>query len=145
VSVEIVPARVADLRAVQGLLEGAGLPLEGLTDQFPDAYVIVSRGGELVGVAGVETYGSAGLLRSVAVAAGHRGAGVGRALVADRLARAAENGQERVFLLTTSAAPYFEAFGFSPISRTLVPASLLASPEFASACPASAACLFLDT
>jgi amino-acid N-acetyltransferase len=137
----LLPAQPHDLRPIEALLESASLPLEGLGDQFPSAYVIARGGEELVGVAGLERYGNSGLLRSVAVASAVRRTGLGRRLVLDRLASARSNKIERIFLLTTTAAPYFQKLGFLAVARSDVPEQLAASPEFASACPVTAACL----
>ena len=87
------------------LVREAGLPTEGLVDQFPNAYVVGSLAGSLIGGAGLELHGPYGLLRSVAVQPGFRGAGVGRELVSNRTELARSLGLRRVFLLTTSAAP----------------------------------------
>jgi len=46
-----------------------------------------------------------------------------------------------VYLLTTTAGPYFERFGFVRTARGDVPQALARSAEFAHACPASATCL----
>jgi amino-acid N-acetyltransferase len=113
-------------------------------DRFPEAYAVARRGDELVGVAALEAYGRTGLLRSVAVASSERQRGTGIALVADRLAAAAEQDLESVYLLTTTAAPYFRRFGFADADRSGAPAELRASPEFAAICPASATCMRLS-
>ncbi|MCI0452518.1 MAG: GNAT family N-acetyltransferase [Candidatus Latescibacteria bacterium] len=73
-------ARASDLSAVGALLSTCTLPEEGVGDQFGDNYVIAERGGEVVGVAGIERHGAYGLLRSVAVAPEWRRSGVGAAL-----------------------------------------------------------------
>src|SRR5262249_39656641 len=86
------PATPRDVDAVRRLLVEAALPTAGLLDQFPSAYVLARHGGEAVGVAGLETYGTTGLLRSVAVAPALRRRGTGRALVTDRLAAARARG-----------------------------------------------------
>jgi len=137
------PAAPRDADAVCLLLAEAGLPTAGVLDQFPSAYVLAWRGGELVGVAGLEVYGISGLLRSVAVAPTLRGCGTGRALVADRLTAARARELDAVYLLTTTAADYFEKLGFAPAPREGVPADLAASPELSSACPSSATCMVL--
>jgi amino-acid N-acetyltransferase len=142
-AVTLSPARASDLGALKALLESASLPLAGVDDQFPSAYVIAPAFGELVGAAGLERYGNSGLLRSLAVASTVRGTGLGRRLVLDRLAAARIRKLERVYLLTTTAAPYFEKLGFLPAVRGEVTKELAASPEFASACPKTAACLQL--
>jgi arsenate reductase len=141
--VTLAPAARRDMDAVRRLLAQAELPIAGLEDQFPAAYVLARRGGEIVGVAGLETYGTFGLLRSVTVLPGLRRNGTGRALIADRLAAARARGLHGVYLLTTTAADYFQQRGFSPALREKVPADLAASPEFSGACPTSATCMVL--
>jgi arsenate reductase len=133
----------AELDAIERLIRATALPTEVVRDRFPEAYVVARRGGEVVGVAALETHDQAGLLRSVAVAPGERGRGTGIALVADRLAMAWANGLANIYLLTTTAAPLFSRFGFAVADRTGAPAALTASPEFAALCPASAACMRL--
>jgi len=140
-TVTIAPATLRDMDAVRRLLVEAELPTAGLLDQFPSAYALAWHSGEVVGVAGLETYGTAGLLRSVVVAPARRHGGTGRALVTDRLAVARLRGLGAVYLLTTTAADYFRRLGFSTARREEVPAELGASPEVSSACPASATCL----
>jgi amino-acid N-acetyltransferase len=135
------PARPDDLEAVAALIAAAGLPTSGVADDFPGAYAVVRVGREIVAVAGLEAYGGAGLLRSVAVAPSQRGAGLGRVLVEDRLRAARERELEAVYLLTTTAADYFRRLGFGDVARQSAPAELQRSPEFASICPSSAVCL----
>jgi len=134
----IRPAGSADLDGVRALLAAAQLPVEGLEDQFGPPYAVAERAGRLVGAAGVEAYGTAGLLRSVVVAAAERGTGLGRALAADRWAWARAQRLEEVYLLTTTAADFFARLGFERVERTDVPAPLLGSREFATICPATA-------
>jgi amino-acid N-acetyltransferase len=143
-----VPAGIAldaaagsDLAAIEALIRTSELPIAVVRDRFPEAYTVARRGDELVGVAALEVYGRTGLLRSVAVAGSERKRGTGVALVADRLAAAAAQGLESVYLLTTTAAPYFRRFGFVNADRGGAPAELQASPEFAAICPASATCM----
>jgi N-acetylglutamate synthase-like GNAT family acetyltransferase len=139
----LVPARPDDLSEVVGLLTRFGLPLGGLTDQFPDAVVVVRANGAVVACAGLERHGRSGLLRSLAVDQPFRDSGLGAALVGNRVAVAASSGLDAVYLLTTNAATYFERLGFVAAQRATVPAALAASVEFNSACPATAACLVL--
>jgi amino-acid N-acetyltransferase len=129
---------------VRELVMRAGLPVEGLEEQFPAAFVVAQQAGDLVGAAGLERYGAGGLLRSVVVAERCRRTGVGRALVRDRLRAAAASELDRVFLLTTTAATYFEHLGFVAAARSEAPPLLAASVEFARACPDSATCLVYE-
>lgn len=133
-----------ELAAIDALIGASALPTQVVRDRFPEAYVVARRGGEVVGVAALETHEHSGLLRSVAVAPGERGRGTGIALIADRLAMAWANGLASVFLLTTTAAPLFRRFGFVDADRAGAPAALAASPEFAALCPSSATCMRLD-
>lgn len=137
-------ATPADLGAARTLLEASGLPLDGLEDQFGPAYVVAEAGNRMVGMAGVEVYGAEGLLRSVAVDQARRGAGLGVALVEDRLQWARNCGIRAVWLLTTTAEVFFTRFGFESVDRTSAPEEMRASPEFATACPGTSACMRLE-
>jgi amino-acid N-acetyltransferase len=140
-TIELVPAEQACLSDARELLVRAGLPTEGLEEQFPGAFVFARVSTEAVGMAGLERYGDVGLLRSVVVVERHRGSGLGRQLTRHRLDAAAQAGIRRVFLLTTTAPTYFEKLGFVTTPRAQVPPALAASTEFARACPDSAVCL----
>ena len=61
----------------------------------------------------------------------------------DRLARARGLGLGSVWLLTTTAAGFFDQLGFARVERGSVPPELQASPEFATVCPGSAVCMRL--
>jgi ubiquinone/menaquinone biosynthesis C-methylase UbiE/protein-tyrosine-phosphatase/N-acetylglutamate synthase-like GNAT family acetyltransferase len=137
------PATSADFEAVRALLERCNLPTQGIDQAFPDGYVVVRSGPDVLGVAGLETYGEFGLLRSVAVSEPVRSCHFGRALVEDRLAYARAKDLRAVYLLTTTAAEYFRQRGFLDAARASAPAVLRSSGEFASICPASANCLVL--
>jgi arsenite methyltransferase len=139
------PAAPADLDAVRALLERRGLPTAGVADHFGPAYTVAADGrGAVIGVVGLETYGDAGLLRSLAVDAAWGGRGIGAALTTDRLAEAAARGLSEVYALTTTAEDYFPRFGFEAVSREAVPEAVRGSGEFAQLCPESAAVLRLD-
>jgi arsenate reductase len=134
-------ASTDELDAVLALLSEVQLPTAGVADQFPQAYVVIRRDGALLGVAGLETHGEVGLLRSVAIHPSHRKLGLGRVLVEDRL-RAAQNKKlGAVYLLTTTAPEYFRKLGFCDTDRKEAPDALQRSAEFTSICPASAVCL----
>jgi len=67
--------------------------------------------------------------------------GIGGGILALLLRRAFDEGGRDAWLLTTTAAPFFERQGFKPVERTSAPASVLATRQAASLCPASAALL----
>lgn len=130
-------AQAGDLPDVLNLLERTHLPLDGIADHV-GTMVVARDEGRVVGTAALELYADGALLRSVAVASGSRGEGIGQQLTETALHLAGEHGIDTVFLLTTTAEHFFPRFGFEQISRSDVPATVQASVEFQSACPASA-------
>jgi amino-acid N-acetyltransferase len=139
----IEPASHGQVDEIAALLSGHALPTAGLSDQFPVGYAVATELSVIVGCAGLETYGNVGLLRSLAVSKHHQSSGIGRALVANRVDAAKVKRLDALYLLTTTARDYFLRLGFAPADRAQVPARVATSPEFASACPASASCLSL--
>ena len=135
--VQIQPASQADQPAILQLLRDAGLPIDGVAELSGSAFV-ARDGATIVGCSALETYADGALLRSVAVAPGARGRGVGQRLTEAAVARAQAAGAPAVYLLTTTAESYFPKFGFVKTTREQVPASVKQSIEFRSACPASA-------
>lgn len=129
--------------AIAALLTTAQLPLDG-AHELADRFLVAEAGGELLGCAVVESFGSAGLLRSVGVVPTRRSRGVGHALVTDLIASSRNGGLGALYLLTTTADRYFSRLGFEVIERADVPESLRDSVEFRSACPASATVMRLD-
>ena len=126
---------------VRALLAERGLPAGDLGGAPETDVRTAEADGALVGVVAVETWGADGLLRSLAVAEGARGGGVGRRLVdaAEMVGRSRSLGA--LYLLTTTAEPFFLRLGYCPTDRAGVPEAVRQSSEFASVCPASAACL----
>ncbi|HEX6749603.1 MAG TPA: arsenic resistance N-acetyltransferase ArsN2 [Longimicrobium sp.] len=139
----IRPAGPDDYDVVDALLRRTSLPPDGLDEQFGDAYAVAESGGRVVGAAGVEVYGDAGLLRSVAVDPEWQGRGLGAALTRERLAWADARGLCEVYLMTNTAAGYFPRLGFAPVERAEVPEAVRGSLQFASVCPSTAAVMVL--
>jgi amino-acid N-acetyltransferase len=121
----IQAAEASDLPAVRRLLETQHL-------------LVAKKGSEVVGAAAVELYADGALLRSVVVDPLVRGQGLGHRLSDAALSIARDRGTRTAFLLTTTAEQFFPTLGFEQIARDDVPASVQASIEFQSACPASA-------
>lgn len=134
------PANEADREIIRDLLERSGLPTEDLSTSRPE-FVVAIRNGEIVGTGALEHFGSAALLRSVAVEARSRGSGMGRLIVAELERRARAAGITELILLTLTARDFFERLGYSAKDRARVPPAMLDSAEFRSLCPASAACM----
>ena len=125
------------LDRVEALLEANDLPRSDVRSDSVTIYGCRADG-ELVGIGGLELYGSAGLLRSVAVREPFRGQGYGRRITESLEDRAAKQGVETLFLLTTTAGEFFRSLGYREIDRTTVPEPIAATSEFADLCPASA-------
>lgn len=122
-------AKPEDWGEVSQLLARCGLPLEGLRDHFANA-VVVKEAGRIIACAAVELYGTACIVRSMAVAPEARGRGLGNLLTDEILKLARASGCTDACLLTTTAAGLFARHGFSPITRDQVPAAVKASKEF---------------
>ena len=133
------PARSDDLDELLSLLTTHGLPLAGVAEHVAH-FQVARRGGRLVGCAGLEPYGDAVLLRSVAV--DEPGQGLGGALVERALEAAHRSGARLAVLRTTTAPDFFARRGFRAVPADLldeaVPEPVRRSVEFRGACPASA-------
>ena len=139
--IRIEPATRADADALLALIQRAHLPTDGLRDHLEAAFV-ARDGDRIVGSAAIEIYADGGLLRSVAVDADRRGTGLGARLTAAAIDEAQRRKLAALYLLTTTAERFFPRFGFEPIPRDQVPASVQDSIEFRGACPASAIVMF---
>jgi amino-acid N-acetyltransferase len=137
VDVEFRRATTADWPAIETLLMAGGLPLDGAREHL-DFFLVGAAGSELLCVAGLEHYGSVALLRSVAVTGALRGQGLGDRLLDAIRFKARAEGVAALYLLTTTAAPFFRNRGFQQIERSNAPDVLTASREFQGICPASA-------
>lgn len=142
-SVRLESAAADGLDDVRRLLRANDLPAADVGENADSIYRAIDDG-DLVGVGGVEQYGSVGLLRSVAVTEPHRGEGYGTAICDALEAQARANGVETLFLLTTTAAAFFDERGYEPTERTAVPESIRQTSEFTDLCPETATCLRKD-
>ena len=133
-------ATAADAQGIRDLLERSGLPTSDLAAARPE-FVILSSGGQIIGIGGLERFGSVALLRSVAVEPRQQRSGAGRLIVADLEQRARTAGIRELILLTLTARNFFERLGYRAKPRDQVPPSVLDSAEFRSLCPASAVCM----
>jgi len=130
-------ANPGDLPEVHTLLQRSRLPLDGL-DEHVETMIVAREESHVVGTAALELYADGALLRSVVVDPAVQGRRLGHKLTETALQMAQQHGVRAVFLLTTTAEAFFPKFGFEPVARADVPASVLASVEFRYACPASA-------
>jgi len=131
-------AQAYDLASARALLHRVSLPDHGVAEQFGH-YLVVRDATRLVGLCGVEVCGEDGLLRSVVVAPDYRGEGIGGLLVAGAQDLARKLKLASLYLLTTTAGPYFRRHGFQEWAREKAPAAVRDSWEFQSGCPSSSA------
>lgn len=128
---------LADPSGVVPLLSACGLPVEDIGPGTAIVFLGVRRGSAPVAVVGLESCGTACLLRSLAVAPQARRAGLGTALVARAEAEAARGGMRNLYLLTTDAARFFDRLGFRPADRSEAPPAIRATAQFSGLCPDS--------
>ena len=117
-----------------------GLPDDDCAEQA-GSFVGVFDGPKLVAAGGLEAAGDCALLRSVVVDRAYRSRGLARRITLHLLERAAQENYRAVYLLTESAAQYFESLGFSRVERAGVPQAVAATRQFAALCPDSAVCM----
>jgi len=123
---------------VLALLETSGLPTEDLRAGRPITFLAASLNGELLGCVGYESSRDVVLLRSLAIQPMSQGRGLGRQLVVELQQHAKAAGGRTVFLLTTTAAPFFEQLGYERVARDAAPGFIAASTQFSELCPGSA-------
>ncbi|HSN18336.1 MAG TPA: arsenic resistance N-acetyltransferase ArsN2 [Gammaproteobacteria bacterium] len=133
----IVPFAPHDEAAMDMLLQAAELPTEDITPEILEHFLVAHLDKALIGCAGVEILGEVGLLRSVAVDEAHRGAGLGKDLVAAAEELAKQEGVQRLYLLTTTAEGFFVGLGYRKLPREEAPADIAGTEQFASLCPSS--------
>ncbi|HKS06050.1 MAG TPA: arsenic resistance N-acetyltransferase ArsN2 [Gemmatimonadaceae bacterium] len=134
-------ATPADVRDIERLLRASELPTDGVREMIgtaPHEFVVAVHESDIVGVAGLEVCCDDALLRSVAVDAQWRSAGVGRQLVQSLVSDAESRGIRAMYLLTMTAEHYFPKFQFERIDRTEVPEAIANTGEFKSVCPSTA-------
>ncbi|WP_101295258.1 arsenic resistance N-acetyltransferase ArsN2 [Halegenticoccus soli] len=138
-------ATASDLEAAVSLLERSGLPADDARESGVELFVgAVDAEPGVVAVGGLERYGSDALLRSVAVDERRRGSGYGREMCDALREYASARGVETLYLLTTTAADFFERLGFKRIDRSDAPEAIRETAQFASLCPESATCMRAD-
>jgi amino-acid N-acetyltransferase len=130
-------ARQQDLPAITELLAAAQLTSDGVAEHL-DAFLVAEAEGAVVGVGGLELYGSVALLRSLAVAARHRRRGFAGAICDGLEAEAARRGVEALYLLTETADGFFARRGYAVAARDDAPPAIRTSAQFATLCPKSA-------
>ena len=128
---------IGQLAEIRQLLSACELPTADISPSKSLLFFGSRSDAKLVGVIGLEVYGTVALLRSLAVDPTYRKHGIGRSLVDFAEAHAASVGVESLYLLTTTAATFFSRLGYSPASREEAPSFIKNSSQFSGLCPAS--------
>jgi len=134
----IEPATLADFHALRRLLETQGLPTEDLTEESMRHFLVLRHAGEVNGAVGLELFGDVALLRSLVVDEKFRGRGQGTELTKAAETLANRLGVKALYLLSTSAAPFFSLLGYRRIDREDAPSQIKATTQFSALCPSSA-------
>lgn len=135
--IAIAPALVSHRPAIVQLLQSEKLPVEDLPAKL-DHFFVAMNNETVVAAIGLESYGDSGLLRSLVVDNAYRNLQLASQLIKQLETAAAAIGINNMYLLTETAAAYFEKKGYQKITREEVPAALQASSEFSHVCPVSA-------
>ncbi|MGE0549090.1 MAG: arsenic resistance N-acetyltransferase ArsN2 [Kofleriaceae bacterium] len=135
--IAINPTAPVDMSCVRSLLAASDLPIDDIDDPMI-ALFGAFVGPSIVGVIGLQACGDLGLLRSLAVAAEHRGRGIARVLCVHVIEQARVRPMTSLWLLTTSARDYFARYAFEAVPRDQAPDAIRATAQFASLCPSSA-------
>jgi amino-acid N-acetyltransferase len=139
-SVTLREVDVENVARVETVLEENDLPSRDVRTK-PQCFYLAYSDTEFVGIGGLETYGVNGLLRSIVVTESNRRRGYGTAVCDALEARARTDGVRTLYLLTTTAAPFFRGRGYEVIDREDVPSSIRRTTEFEDLCPSSAVCM----
>jgi amino-acid N-acetyltransferase len=123
------------------LLESQGLPVSDITDEHLEHFFVLGSDSSPTGLVGLELYGADALLRSLVVDESARGNSLGSILVEHAEQYAATKGVRTIYLLTTTAEPFFKRLGYERIDRSQAPSSIKDTREFAGLCPTSSALL----
>lgn len=115
-------ARTGDVRGIRSLVDANALsgrlldkPTVALFEDVQEFWVASSADGEIVGCGALHVmWEDLAEIRTLAVAGGHQGRGVGNQIVAALLDTARELGVSRVFVLTF-AVKFFRGHGFTEI------------------------------
>ncbi len=131
-SIAIRLAGIGDLEKVEEILREAGLETEGLSD-WMGSFLLAEKGDstdrEIVATAGLEQYGTIGLLRSLIIRKKAWTVEDGVALLQLLLAYSRHNGLDELYLLTESPSLFIH-IGFTILSDSEIPPEVMASLHF---------------
>ena len=136
--IEIRPAQASDLPVAKAWLSAEGLPVDDLTIDHMDSFIVATQAGRPVGMIGIEKFIEVGLLRSLIVDTACRGAGLGARLIAALESTAHNEHIAELWLLTIDADPFFAQHGYVVVKRDHAPEAIRDTAEFSTLCPGDA-------
>lgn len=131
----------SDWSNIEQLLKDCGLPAKNIRN-IKAKFLIIKKNTELIAVGALEKKRQHALLRSIAVAAPHRNQNFGIQLVNNLMKYAELKKVKTLYLLTETAADFFQKLGFQHIDRSLVPAPIQQTSEFSDCCCQQASCMY---
>ena len=129
-----------DLDKIQSLLSANKLCFNDINQDGVSLFV-VEKNDHHIGYFGVELFGKDGLFRSMIVLPGEGDKGYGVGIWGLALKMMKEKGVQDVYLLTNTAAPFFERQGFKVFDRKAVPDVIGQTSEFVEFCPNDSVCM----
>jgi N-acetylglutamate synthase-like GNAT family acetyltransferase len=132
------PLLIEERSALAAALKNAQLPIEDIEVPGPLFWRFETIEEVPVGFGGLELYPGDALLRSIVALPPVRRKGFGSAIVAALEEEAQLRSCRGLWLITTSAAEFFERLGYVRCDRAAVPSAISTTTEFAALCPASA-------
>ena len=131
-------ARAQDWDAIHSLLRASDLPVDDLGPDRLDDFLIAMDDTVIVGLIGLEVFGTTGLLRSLVVEKSVRSSGLGSKLIGALESAAETAGIVELWLLTIDAERFFQRHNFQIVDRAAAPDAIRRTDEFAGLCPDSA-------
>jgi amino-acid N-acetyltransferase len=132
----LFPASQNSFTAAIRLLENCKLPASDI--QPETKLFVMEEGNKVIATVALEHDHNDALLRSLSVETNYRNKGVGQQLVSFIEDYARQQGVQNIYLLTTTAADFFNKKGYQKIERTEAPPFIQNTSEFSSVCPSSA-------
>jgi N-acetylglutamate synthase-like GNAT family acetyltransferase len=125
-AVSFAPVSSADVDALRSFLRAVDLTLAGLDEPAVTIWLDRDADSEIIGSTGFELSNDRqhALIRSVAVAPGHRAAGAGSRLARYAMDQARSMGATRAWLFSRRSGPFWQQLGFANADKYELAAAL---------------------
>lgn len=130
----IQQARRFDIDRIKHLLKNADLPIEDITEEMLQNFLILIIGGEIKGCVGLEIKDEFGLLRSLVINSEYKGQGLGKILLEEIENWARSNNLTALYLLTDTSPQFFEKHEYVNIQRNAAPTPIKETMQFSHIC-----------